>query len=174
MRSDAKKQAKKNMLWHGPQVMSKEKLRILINVFFTSKFEYCLFGWKIKFRLNRLNKLQERALRSVYNDIISSFNALFAKRLSNSLSKCPETARKIYKVIHRKAPKVMDKLFSQLNLCKDVKFRGHNIIRTALYGTETQSYLVPEIWNLVPPEIRSSETVANFRKKIEKWKPDRC
>ena len=99
----------------------------------------------------------------------SSFNEFLEKRLSNSLSKYSETACKIHKVMYHKAPKVMGKLFSQLSLCIDVKYRCHNIIRTVLYGTEKLSYLVPENWNLIPPEVKNSETVATFRKKIGKW-----
>ena len=39
-----KKQVEKHMLWQSPQIMSKEKLRILINAFFTSQFGYCPLG----------------------------------------------------------------------------------------------------------------------------------
>ena len=67
----------------------------------------------------------------------------------------------------------MSELISQMNLsdnlCKETKFCSYNV-KTVHYGIEMLSYLEPKIWNLVPPEIRNSETLNIFRKK--KWKPD--
>ena len=71
-----------------------------------------------------------------------------------------------------KAPEIKTELFSQVNLScfmlrKDIKFRSCNV-KTVPYGTATLSYLEPKIWNLVPPEIKSSERIEIFRKKIKK------
>ena len=76
-----------------------------------------------------------------------------------------------------KAPEIMTKLFSQVNLScfmlrKDIKFHSCNV-KTVSYGTATPSYLEPKIWNLGPPEIKSSERIEVFRKKIKKCKSNR-
>ena len=42
------------------------------------------------------------------------------------------------------------------------------------YGTETLSYLVPKIWELVPNEIKESPSLANFKYKIKGWIPAEC
>ena len=66
--------------------MSKEKLRILMNAFFTLQFVYCPLGWMLHGRTfnNRINKLQGTALLFVYNDSASSFSNLLKK--GNSFS----------------------------------------------------------------------------------------
>ena len=55
--------------------ITKEKLRTIMNAFFFSQFAYCPLIWNFynETRNNRINKLQERALRLVHNDNTSSF-----------------------------------------------------------------------------------------------------
>ena len=61
--------------------MSKDKLRSIMKAFITSQFGYCPMVWMFHSRkLNsRINKIQERALRLVYNDKSSNFQQLLDK-----------------------------------------------------------------------------------------------
>ena len=61
--------------------MTKDKLRTVMNAFFTSQSTYCPLIWMFHNRTlnNRINKLQERALRLVHNDNTSSFYELLQK-----------------------------------------------------------------------------------------------
>ena len=43
-------------------------------------------------------------------------------------------------------------------------FRSRKI-RTAKYGIETLSYLSPRLWNLVPNEYKTKESLADFKAK---------
>ena len=101
---------------------------------------------------NRINKLQERALRVVRNNSTSSFYELrqkddFFTIRHRSMQKL---ALEMYRVKHRIAPIIMCELFNEANvpynLRQDVSFRSYNV-KTALYGTETLSYLGPKIGN---------------------------
>ena len=47
-------------------------------------------------------------------------------------------------------------------------------IRTERMGRETLRYFGPIIWNLLPDEIKSAETLNSFTDKIKKWKPQGC
>ena len=38
-------------------------------------------------------------------------------------------------------------------------------------GTETISFLGPEIWELIPTEIKKLFSLNGFKKAIKKWKP---
>ena len=51
------------------------KKRILINVFFDSKFKYCPFIWMRHSRklYHKINRLHEKCLRIIYNDKTSSY-----------------------------------------------------------------------------------------------------
>ena len=46
--------------------------------------------------------------------------------------------------------------------------------KTVRYGIETLSHLGPKVWNLVPTELKSSESVQIFKAKIRKWIPQNC
>ena len=161
--------------------MTKDKLRTVMNAFFTSQFAYCPLIWMFHNRTldNRINKLQERALRLVHNDNTSSFCELLQKDNSFTIHhrNIQKLALEMYRVKHRIAPKIICELFNEANvpynLRQDVSFHSYNV-KTVLYGTETLSYLGPKIWNLVPSNIRDCATEPIFRKKIKKWKPDRC
>ena len=61
--------------------MTKDKLRTIMNAFFSSQFAYCPLIWMFHNRTlnNRINKLQERALHLVHNDNTSSFYKLLQK-----------------------------------------------------------------------------------------------
>ena len=66
--------------------MTKGKLRTIMNVFFSSQFAYCplICMFHNRTQNNRINKLQERALRLIHNDNTSSFYELLHK--DNSLT----------------------------------------------------------------------------------------
>ena len=42
------------------------------------------------------------------------------------------------------------------------------------YGTETVSFLAPKIWDILPKEIKDSESRDIFKRKITKWIPLEC
>ena len=67
--------------------MNVEKLRIVMNVFVMSQFSYCPLVWMFHDRLvnEKINKIQERALRIAYKDDCSSFKDLLRKAESVSI-----------------------------------------------------------------------------------------
>lgn len=80
-----KKQVEKYMLWQSPQIKTKDSYKCIFHL--TVWILPFRFGVRSRRLSSRLNKLQERALRSVYNGSTSSFKELLEKRVSNSLSK---------------------------------------------------------------------------------------
>ena len=45
---------------------------------------------------------------------------------------------------------------------------------TVSYGTETISHLAPKIWEQVPDEIKNSNSLNTFKRKIKLWIPSSC
>ena len=78
--------AKLNPLPRVAQYMNPEKKRLIMNIFFSSQFDYCPLTWMFRNRsLNhKINRLHERCLRVVYNDSHSSYDELL--NLGNSAS----------------------------------------------------------------------------------------
>ena len=62
--------------------MSLRRGRVLMKSFIESQFEYCPLVWMCcdKTSDNRINHLHERALRTVYNDNVSTFEKLLFYR----------------------------------------------------------------------------------------------
>ena len=46
--------------------------------------------------------------------------------------------------------------------------------RTVYFGIESISSLTPRIWELIPSDIRSVNSVGIFKEKINFWTTDRC
>ena len=42
------------------------------------------------------------------------------------------------------------------------------------HGTESLSFLGPKIWELVPSEIKQSESLETFKRRIKKWIAFQC
>ena len=47
-------------------------------------------------------------------------------------------------------------------------------ISTVNHGLKSLRYLVPKIWNIIPPDIRNSENTEEFARKIKYWSPKNC
>ena len=52
-------------------------------------------------------------------------------------------------------------------------FRSRKI-RTTKCGIEAPSYLGHKLWNVVPNEYKTIESLADFKAKIKTWIPENC
>ena len=81
-----------------------KKRRILFKAFIESQFKYCPLEWMFyRSQINgKINKLHERALRTVYNDTVTSFENLLIKDKSFMIhhQNIQLLAIEIYKTIH--------------------------------------------------------------------------
>ena len=76
-----KASAKLNALSRISYYMDPLKRKLLVNVFFTSQFNYCPLTWMFHCRKlnNKINGLYERCLRLIYSGRISSHEELLDK-----------------------------------------------------------------------------------------------
>ena len=162
-------------------LMSMEKRKIIMNAFITSQFGYCPLIWMCHSRkLNtRINKIHERALRIVFQDKTTSFNELLIKAGSVKIhhKNIQVLATEIYKVYHNISPLIMSEVFpdrtTEYNLRGNPNLSTRNL-HSVHYGTDSLSHLGPKIWNLVPNNIKDSETLNIFKSKIKMWVPEKC
>ena len=57
--------------------------------------------------------------------------------------------------------------------------RGNNVltrrrVNSVRYGAETVSFLAPKIGDILPIDIKDSESLDIFKRKIKKWIPWEC
>ena len=156
--------------------LSWEKLRLLLKCFIESQFNYCPLIWMCHSRTlnNKINKLHERALRQVYTDKNLTFEQMLEKDGSVTIHQrnLQKLATEMYKVKNGLSPKIMADLFT-------LKSHGNSDfvipqVKTVNRGIETIRYRGPLTWDLVPEEIKQSESLSIFKDRIKEWKPTGC
>ena len=134
-----------------------DKRRIVFKAFVESQFQYCPLIWIFHSRTlnNRINRLHERALRTVYDHYESSFQTLLDKDCSYIIhhQNIQRLAIEIYKMINDQicAPGFKDlvglrdvcnsRSFSDL-IVPSVKsvFNGQNSSRYGIYSNRNKTY----------------------------------
>ena len=161
--------------------LCEEKLRLIMKTFVESQFNYCPLIWMFHSRkLNtKINKLHERALRIVYKDENLTFQQLLEKDNSFTIHErnLQKLAIEMYKVKHSLSPLPVIELFKRIDNTHNIRNKGCWEIpraRTVNYGIETIRYRGPMTWNLLPSDIKDSESLTIFKTKIRKWKPEGC
>ena len=160
----------------------KKKRRVLMNAFITSQFSYCPLVWMFHSRAlnNQINKIHGKALRLVYkNETFSSFDDLLKRDKSVSIHQknLQILTTEIYKTNNDLVPKIMKDTFHFIqkpyNLRNDPELQRRRN-RTVYFGTESISSLTPKIWELIPSDIRSANSLEIFTEKIKFWTTDKC
>ena len=161
--------------------MDTKKRRVLMKAFITSQFSYCPLVWMFHSRTlnNRINKIHERALRLAYkNETFLSFDDLLKrdKSLSIHQKNLQILATEICKTKNDLGPKIMKDTFHFIqkpyNLRNDPELQRREN-RTVYFGTENISSLASKIWELMPSDIRSANSLGVFKEKIKFLKTDK-
>ena len=162
--------------------MTLQKRRIVLKSFIESQFSYCPLIWMFHGRITntKINRIHERALRLIYNDYISTFEELLDKDGSFSIHhrNLQLLAIELYKNKHGESPEIMQNIlvnseYNGPNLRCQMDF--HRPYKKHVYsGDDSIQALGPEIWNIIPSDIRDAESVDKFKNLIRKWKPTSC
>ena len=95
--------------------MDSSKKRTIMKAFITSHFSYCPLVWMFHSRElnNKINRIHERSLRSVYSDKTSTFQELLDKDKSVSVhhKNIQVLATEIYKTVNGLGPTIMNSIF---------------------------------------------------------------
>ena len=125
----------------------------------------------------RINHIQESALRIVYKDFNLLFQVLLIEDNSLSIHSRNQQKRvtKIFKVKNGLSPELMNDVFEfiekQSSLQSTLHFRSRKI-RTTKHGIETPSYLGSKLRKFVPNEYKTSESLADIKVKLKTWVPE--
>ena len=172
---------KLNALSRITSCMTFDQRRLTLNSFIISHFSYCPIVWMFHSRMlnEGINDIHERAPRIVYKDFNSSFQELLIE--DNSLNihhrNLQKLVTEIFKVKNGLSPELMNDVFEFIEKPYSLRTTSHfrsRKIRTTKYGIETPSYLGPKLWNLVPNEYKTIESLADLKAKIKIWVPENC
>ena len=162
--------------------MDLQKRKILMNAFFISQFSYCPLVWMFHSRTknSKINRLHERCLRIIYNDKNSSFTELLEKDKSVSIHtrNLRFLAIEMFKLQRNIAPAIFSEIFQKNTHNRyDLRHRSDftiPLVNSVHYGEESLSYLGPKLWETLPTEMRETETLHEFKKKVKQWIPQNC
>ena len=162
-------------------ILNFSKFRLLIKSFVDSQFSYCPLVWMLCSRTlnNKFNKHQERSLRILYNDDISTFTQLLEK--DNSITVHDRNikllAKEMFKVHNNILPNALGDLVTKRIMIYDLR-NPSTYLRdkssTTSYGTESLRILGPKIWDLLPSDIKSADNLQSFQTKIKNWNCENC
>ena len=169
------------MTWANSICKNIQKRRTNIKSFVTSQFSYCLLIWMFHSRRlnNKINSIHERALRITYQDNTSTFQELLNKDNSVSIHhrNLQVLAMEMFKIHRGLSPVILREIFvsetSSYNLRRNNTFEKRQV-HSVYHGTKSLSFLGPKIWDLVPVELKQSDSLDSFKSKIRNWVPFEC
>ena len=149
--------------------------------FSMSNFNYCPLTLHFTNETNtkKIEKIQEHALRFIYEDHASSYEQLLKKSGLPSLKvrRLRSIAAETFKILHQISPEYLYSLITY----KDsyYNFRNKNTIeipqpRTERYGRRSFRYTVAVLWNSLPSHFRETSSFIQFRNLINSWEGEIC
>ena len=122
---------------------------------------------------NKINSLHERCFIIVYNDKQSSFNELLEKdgSVSIHMRNIQILATEMYKLVNNLSPPIMNRVLklnsdSRYNLRQISQF-SRSLLKSVYHRTESNSYLGPKIWDILPDDYKAIQNLDTFKIKIE-------
>ena len=146
------------------------------NAFISANFTYCPVTWIFCGKVNsgKLEKIQEKALRVVYNDHKSSYSELLAKSdlVSLSIYRLRFLAIEMFKCVHGHNPKYLNDLFTKKP--KKYDLRDSDLLvqpkfKTLRFGYRSFSYYGAKLWNSLPKNMKQAENVQIFKSHLYGW-----
>ena len=124
----------------------------------------------------KINRLQERSLRILYQDNISTFEELLRKYnyVTVHTRNLQLLATEMCKVHKNISQNFICDIFPK----SDVAYNSRNnkdfvipLFNSVFWGSETLRIMGPKIWNLLSLEIEETNNLELFTSKIKLWKP---
>ena len=140
--------------------LSIKQKRLLYMSYIEAQFKYCPITWMFCSRSynNKINKLQERALRLIYDDYESSLDVLLNKNISFSIhhQNIQKLMIEVHKSLNKPSP---DNFFDSMFTLKRRQDPPQNellvlSVKTVTKGKDSAKYLGAMIWNSVSSHIR--------------------
>ena len=170
-----------NTLKRLSSFLNQSSKHTMVNFFIIANFNYCPAIWHFCSAKNmqRIEKIQERALRFVYSDYTSTYPQLLEKGSSCTMEVkllraiCIE----VYKSINNIGPNYIKNLFSQrqsvysargpMDLCVPR-------VNQTTFGLKSFRYEAVKQWNSLPEKSKRSTDLQTFKRLIKTWDVPSC
>ena len=155
--------------------------KLAINSFVLSNFSYCPLVWNFSssILLNKIEKIQEKALRLITNDKGLSYNDLLKKhnKFSIKTRSLKILATEIFKTINNLNPIYMKDIFKvktgQKNTRQNLNLKSQDY-KTKKFGFRSLRVLGTLLWNSLPNEITNLDQISQFKYFLKNWGKEHC
>ena len=127
--------------------------------------------------MNKIEKIQERALRIRYNDLVSDSAGLLKKsgKATITIKRLRCLALEIFKTLNNLNPNYMKEIFPKsTNLIHRPLYIKINQSNTTKFGINSLRILGPHIWNSLPKDIKEETNYEKFKDFINEWFGLKC
>ena len=170
-----------NALKRLSSFLNQSSKHIMVNFFIIANFNYCPLIWHFCSAKNiqRVEKIQERALRFVYSDYTSTYPQLLEKSSSCTVEvKCLRAiCLEVYKSINNIGPNCIKNLFSQQQSAYSAR-RPMDLcvprINQTTFGLKSFRYEAVKQWNSLPENVKCSTDLQIFKRLIKTWDGPAC
>ena len=168
----------------GKYVGETEK-KVLIQSFVHANFNYCPLVWFFTSpeSLRKIERIQERALRIVFNDFNSDNYTLLTKAQKTTflIKQHKNLAIEIFKTLKNLNPGYMKDIFTRnenpYNLRNNIRHENdllNQCFKAFTYGECSLRFLGPRIWNALPTKIKNAKSLNVFKTLINTWDGPNC
>jgi len=170
-----------NVLKRVGKYLNKLGRLTIYHSFILSNFNYCPATWHFCNEQNtqKMEKIQERALKFIYDDHESSYEALLTKSKLPSLKirRIRYIALETFKIINKQSPVYLHDLIEIKQ--NNYSFRYKNTanlprVRTTRYGLNSFKYFAAKTWNELPDHFRKETSFLQFKNLINSWNGSSC
>ena len=154
-----------DVLCRFKKMLSSSTKLCLYNSFIMSYFTYCSTVWHncMKSDSDRLDKLNERALRYIYSDRSSTYAGESTEGTSYTLAdrRIQDMLILVFKAVNNLLPTYLSDLFIIRENIKNLRGTNKLVIpnvNTTRYGTKSVAFTAPKAWNSLPDRLRSMKS----------------
>ena len=173
-----------NVLKRAGKHLSKLGRLTIYYSYIMSNFNYCpvVCHFCGESNTKKMEKIQKRALRFIYEDCNSDYDTLLLKSGLPSLKirRLRMKAIEIFKILHRQLPAYLNDIVSFKHI--SYSFRRQQTVeipqvRTTNFGLHEQHsvrYGGATLWNELPDAIRAQTNLNQFKSLINNWNGNSC
>ena len=167
-----------NALARISRYLDMDSRMVIFKSFVMSNFTYCPLTWHFCGRQNneKMEKIQERALRILYRDYESTYQELIERAHTTTvfLARLKTMALEVFKCVQALNPPCLNNLFE----IKDTHYSFRNSVklvqpkrRGTTHGLRSVSYVGSKVWNDIANEISdiNDMSVYDFKVYLKSW-----
>ena len=178
----AKAGAQLSALTRMKRFLDEKSKLLVVKTFILSHFRYCPIIWHFCGRgnTNKLEGIQKRALKLAFGNSTSDYERLLnlASLTTLETSRQKSILIEVYKIINDLSPTYLRDLFTRPHSRYVTRNSNYGlampITKTVTYGTHSLKSFGTVLWNSVPVEIKTADSLSNFKSKLSEWKGTSC